>query len=219
MLMVFRLNQSLDIYGLIGVAYAITMMGLQILLDRARISLFLGEVDGFLDCSSLPLCYALCLVLNFVLSLVYRCYFAQHDKTMLIGADPSHVDDRCIRVTIHHCFFDGTRQRQPRLRFGKVHLYNNYTRNWGIYAVCASVEAQVNSFIETQLHIFDHRLGHKLTSSNLNYVTEIRYSLNATYMKRERRRKLLNTTQRRSILSFHLLLLLLLALEKILFFL
>lgn len=76
---------------------------------------------------------------------VSRCYFANHDKTMLIGADPSHTDDRCIRVTIHHCFFDGTRQRQPRVRFGKVHLYNNYTRNWGIYAVCASVESQVYS--------------------------------------------------------------------------
>ncbi|KHN37314.1 Putative pectate lyase 21 [Glycine soja] len=54
----------------------------------------------------------------------------------------SHIGDRCIRVTIHHCFFDGTRQRQPCVRFGKVHLYNNYTRNWGIYAVCASVESQ-----------------------------------------------------------------------------
>ncbi|WVY92697.1 hypothetical protein V8G54_031785 [Vigna mungo] len=73
---------------------------------------------------------------------VSRCYFGQHDKTMLIGADPTHVGDRCIRVTIHHCFFDGTRQRQPRVRFGKVHLYNNYTRNWGVYAVCASVESQ-----------------------------------------------------------------------------
>lgn len=72
-----------------------------------------------------------------------RCHFSMHDKTMLIGADSSHITDRCIRVTIHHCFFDGTRQRHPRLRFGKVHLYNNYTRNWGIYAVCASVEAQV----------------------------------------------------------------------------
>lgn len=74
-----------------------------------------------------------------------RCYFSSHDKTMLIGADPTHTGDRCIRVTIHHCFFDGTRQRHPRLRFGKVHLYNNYTRNWGIYAICASVEAQVNA--------------------------------------------------------------------------
>ncbi|XP_078160608.1 putative pectate lyase 4 isoform X1 [Carex rostrata] len=76
---------------------------------------------------------------------VSRCYFANHDKTMLIGADSSHIGDRCIRVTIHHCFFDGTRQRHPRLRFGKVHLYNNYTRNWGIYAVCAGVEAQILS--------------------------------------------------------------------------
>ncbi|MED6136868.1 hypothetical protein PIB30_059821 [Stylosanthes scabra] len=76
---------------------------------------------------------------------VSRCYFAQHDKTMLIGADPTHVGDRCIRVTIHHCFFDGTRQRQPRVRFGKVHLYNNYTRNWAVYAICASVESQIYS--------------------------------------------------------------------------
>ncbi|KAK8961925.1 hypothetical protein KSP40_PGU007732 [Platanthera guangdongensis] len=68
-----------------------------------------------------------------------------HDKTMLIGADSSHITDRSIRVTIHHCFFDGTIQRHPRLRFGRVHLYNNYTKNWGIYAVCASVEAQVLS--------------------------------------------------------------------------
>ncbi|KAJ6750058.1 hypothetical protein OIU85_000665 [Salix viminalis] len=76
---------------------------------------------------------------------ISRCHFAQHDKTMLIGADPTHVGDRCIRVTIHHCFFDGTRQRHPRVRFGKVHLYNNYIRNWGIYAVCASVESQIYS--------------------------------------------------------------------------
>lgn len=76
---------------------------------------------------------------------ISRCHFSNHDKTMLIGGDASNIEDRCIRVTIHHCFFDGTRQRHPRVRFGKVHLYNNYTRNWGIYAVCASVESQIYS--------------------------------------------------------------------------
>lgn len=76
---------------------------------------------------------------------VSRCHFSSHDKTMLIGADPCHVGDRCIRVTIHHCFFDGTRQRHPRVRYAKVHLYNNYTRNWGIYAICASVDSQIYS--------------------------------------------------------------------------
>ncbi|XP_071683593.1 probable pectate lyase 4 [Lolium perenne] len=76
---------------------------------------------------------------------VSRCRFWAHDKAVLIGASSGHVGDRRIRVTIHHCFFDGTRQRQPRVRFGRVHLYNNYTRNWGIYAVCASVESQIIS--------------------------------------------------------------------------
>ncbi|KAG8376470.1 hypothetical protein BUALT_Bualt09G0066900 [Buddleja alternifolia] len=75
---------------------------------------------------------------------VSRCHFANHDKRCSLG-QILHTRCRCIRVTIHHCFFDGTRQRHPRLRFGKVHLYNNYTRNWGIYAVCASVESQVYS--------------------------------------------------------------------------
>ncbi|MFS7899769.1 putative pectate lyase [Helianthus anomalus] len=77
------------------------------------------------------------------------CHFSNHDKTMLIGADASHHGDRCMCVTIHHCFFDGTRQRHPRVRYAKVHLYNNYTRNWGIYAVCASVESQVNCYINS----------------------------------------------------------------------
>eukprot|EP00897_Mesotaenium_endlicherianum_P005204 jgi/Mesen1/4711/ME000241S03753 len=76
---------------------------------------------------------------------VSRCHFRRHNKTMLVGADPAHVEDRCMRVTIHHCFFDGCTQRHPRVRFGKVHLYNNYTRNWGLYGVCASVESQVLS--------------------------------------------------------------------------
>lgn len=95
---------------------------------------------------------------------ISRCHFSQHDKTMLIGADPSHIGDRCIRVTIHHCFFDGTRQRHPRVRYAQVHLYNNYTRNWGIYAVCASVESQIYS----QCNIYE--AGQKKVA--FKYLTE-----------------------------------------------
>ncbi|KAJ7972497.1 Pectate lyase [Quillaja saponaria] len=95
---------------------------------------------------------------------ISRCHFSQHDKTMLIGADPSNTGDRCMRVTIHHCFFDGTRQRHPRVRFAKVHLYNNYTRNWGIYAVCASVESQIYS----QCNIYE--AGQKKVA--FKYLTE-----------------------------------------------
>ncbi|KAH0458765.1 hypothetical protein IEQ34_011579 [Dendrobium chrysotoxum] len=76
---------------------------------------------------------------------ISRCHFSMHDKSLIIGASNTNITDRCIRVTIHHCFFDGTKQRHPRVRFAKVHLYNNYTRSWGIYAVCASVESQILS--------------------------------------------------------------------------
>ncbi|XP_028548166.1 probable pectate lyase 4 [Dendrobium catenatum] len=76
---------------------------------------------------------------------ISRCHFSMHDKSLIIGASSTNITDRCIRVTIHHCFFDGTKQRHPRVRFAKVHLYNNYTRSWGIYAVCASVESQIIS--------------------------------------------------------------------------
>ncbi|KAH0635662.1 hypothetical protein KY290_038262 [Solanum tuberosum] len=95
---------------------------------------------------------------------VSRCHFSKHDKTMLIGGDSSNCGDRCMRVTIHHCFFDGTRQRHPRVRFAKVHLYNNYTRNWGIYAVCASVESQIYS----QCNIYE--AGQKKVA--FKYLTE-----------------------------------------------
>ena len=93
--------------------------------------------------------------LTICLYIAFRCHFSQHDKTMLIGADASHTGDRCIRITIHHCFFDGTRQRHPRVRFAKVHLYNNYTRNWGIYAICASVESQVLLPAGSEIFFFD----------------------------------------------------------------
>ncbi len=53
--------------------------------------------------------------------------FENHDKTMLIGSsDTTLYDTGRLRVTIHHNLFDGTGQRTPRVRFGQVHVYNNY---------------------------------------------------------------------------------------------
>lgn len=137
------------------------------------------------------------------LTLFNRCYFAQHDKTMLIGADPSHIGDRCIRVTIHHCFFDGTRQRQPRLRFGKVHLYNNFTRSWGIYAVCASVESQVStSLVSSFFFCFSCMQVIGIIHVNNDLSTFCRYTLSATFMKQELRKRLLNSIQRKQNINF-----------------
>jgi pectate lyase len=55
--------------------------------------------------------------------------FAAHDKTLLIDhSDSVTADSERLRVTLHHNLFDGTGQRMPRVRFGKVHVYNNVYR-------------------------------------------------------------------------------------------
>jgi pectate lyase len=70
--------------------------------------------------------------------------FENHDKTMLISADPSHGNgDKNIRVTVHHNYFNQTRQRHPRVRFGKVHVYNNYFYRLNSYGVGASLDSEV----------------------------------------------------------------------------
>jgi pectate lyase len=75
-------------------------------------------------------------------------YF-DHDKNMLVGhSDDNGSQDRGhLRVTYHHNWFDGTNQRNPRVRFGNpVHVYNNYYASVGTgggYGVASTQEAGV----------------------------------------------------------------------------
>ncbi|MGC4833760.1 cellulose binding domain-containing protein [Micromonospora vinacea] len=71
---------------------------------------------------------------------------SSHDKTMLLG----HSDDNAsqdvghLRVSYHHNWFDGSNQRNPRVRFGNpVHVYNNYYRANGGYGVASTENAGV----------------------------------------------------------------------------
>lgn len=51
----------------------------------------------------------------------------KHDKTMLIGGSDSQTSDAGkLRVTLVNNVFSGTTQRVPRVRFGQVHVFNNY---------------------------------------------------------------------------------------------
>jgi pectate lyase len=52
--------------------------------------------------------------------------FSDHTKVSLVGAGDTHFQDRGRnRVTFHHNWFKGTNERHPRVRFGRVHLFNN----------------------------------------------------------------------------------------------
>jgi pectate lyase len=71
-------------------------------------------------------------------------HFYKHSKTMLIGhSDDETGDTGYLKTTIHHNWFDGTEQRHPRVRFGEVHVFNNYFLNNALYGVASTMEADV----------------------------------------------------------------------------
>lgn len=73
-------------------------------------------------------------------------HFKKHVKTMLIGSrDNSPVDPGRLKTTVHHNFFEGTEMRHPRVRYGRVHVFNNYYLNNG-YGIASTTEGRV--FVE-----------------------------------------------------------------------
>jgi pectate lyase len=85
--------------------------------------------------------------------------YRNHDKVMLIGSSDSGStaagDRGKLKVTIHHNLFLNLGQRTPRVRFGQVHVYNNYYQiiknpgyvySWGV-GIESATYAENNFFV------------------------------------------------------------------------
>ncbi len=68
------------------------------------------------------------------------CRLHDHMKCSLIGHTDNtgqQAEDSQIRVTYHHCWFYSTDGRNPSLRFGAVHMFNNIYENITDYGLAA----------------------------------------------------------------------------------
>lgn len=71
------------------------------------------------------------------------CRFYNHSKTSLFGHNDGESADTIMTATYHHCWWDGTEQRQPRVRYGRVHVYNNYYVGQKYYGIASTCEGKV----------------------------------------------------------------------------
>ena len=74
------------------------------------------------------------------------CHFIKTKKTSLVGHSDKEIQreiDSQITATYHHNFFEESNSRHPRVRYGTVHVYNNYYKNNGTYGVGSAMSAKV----------------------------------------------------------------------------
>ena len=71
------------------------------------------------------------------------CHYINTQKTCLVGHSNSQSDDVQITATFHHNWFEGSSSRHPRVRFGRVHVYNNLFEGVTTYGVGSAYGAHV----------------------------------------------------------------------------
>lgn len=71
------------------------------------------------------------------------CRYIKTQKSCLVGHSNSASADAAITATFHHNWFDGSSSRHPRVRFGKVHVYNNLYDGCTTYGVGSAYGAKV----------------------------------------------------------------------------
>lgn len=83
------------------------------------------------------------------------CHFYNHRKSNLIGHSENNGDEDIgrLKITYHHNWWENTVSRNPRTRFGEIHVFNNFYDNsenimsYGVGVTCyAHVLVEANYF-------------------------------------------------------------------------
>jgi pectate lyase len=85
--------------------------------------------------------------------------FDQHAKNNLVGSSDSRTsDDGHLTVTFHDNHFKDVAERAPRVRFGRVHVFNNYfegNKSRSVYAHNYSIGVGYKAKILSEHNAFD----------------------------------------------------------------
>lgn len=71
------------------------------------------------------------------------CHYIKTQKSCLVGHSNNQSGDVQITATFHHNWFEGSSSRHPRVRFGTVHVYNNFFDGNTTYGVGSAYGAMV----------------------------------------------------------------------------
>lgn len=100
-------------------------------------------------------------------------HFWDNGKTSLLGSGNSETVSYGRNITYHHNWYDHTDERNPRIRFYTVHIYNNYFDGVSKYGIgitnFASAFAENNYFRNTKYPMLTSMQGSDMYRSEIVY--------------------------------------------------
>ncbi|HSK22579.1 MAG TPA: S-layer homology domain-containing protein [Egicoccus sp.] len=81
--------------------------------------------------------------------------FNDGGKVMLLSGSEYDANHAADRVTLHHNVFYRSLQRQPLVRFSRVHFYNNWVYQWGAPGTGQAVRVGNDGQFASESNIFD----------------------------------------------------------------
>ena len=84
-------------------------------------------------------------------------------NTLIGGGDESTSDKGKLNVTYHHNYFYNNYERNPSIRFGRAHVFNNYYQNTWTSTAGYGIASRMGAIVRAENNYFDIRSNPLIT--------------------------------------------------------